>query len=547
MRRKQPLKPDEDNYNPDIELAQQISEFYGDPLGHVMFSYPWDSLSAIQLVPWGEERRTKGFEPLPAKYRDKYNVEYGPDLWACEFLEEWGNEIAARGFNGKDAVPAIRFTVASGHGIGKSVMVAWIIKFILDTRPYSRITVTANTDIQLRTKTWATLEFWHNISATRHWFELSTGRGAMALRHRDHPGTWFASAQTSREENSESFAGQQAANSTSAYVFDEASGIPDKIFEVRKGGLVAGEPMAFDFGNPTRNSGAFFENTIGKEKHRFIPKQIDSRSIYISDKKNIQEWIEDNGLESDFVKVRVRGVFPSMGSGQFIKTMDVDSAGVRPLVNVRGAQLVIGVDCSGGGHETVIYPRIGNDARSFGCERHKTDDDVFIVNRITGMVKRFHELGVKCVAIAVDDTGGYGKGIVSMLRSMGYPVVPVRFSHKAFNQKDYRYRGDEMWGRMREGLAKDLAIMEVQTRDGKDLKDQLTQREYTVTLKQQSWLEPKKLMQKRLGIDSSPDIADALALTFFDTLVGVDLPAAVEQNQIGGKVEHEYDPLEMKF
>lgn len=540
------LKPEE-TLNADVELAKQIAEFYADPLGHVIFSYPWDSNKLIQQVPWGEERRTKGFEPIPAKYRDRYNTEFGPDLWACDFLEELGQEIRARGFDGINAVDAIRESTASGHGIGKSVLVAWLIKFIMDTRPFCRGTVTANTDTQLRTKTWATLEFWHQISATRHWFNLSTGRGAMALRHRDHPGTWFTSAQTSREENSESFAGQHAANSTSFYIFDEASGIPDKIYEVRQGGLTEGEPMVFDFGNPTKNSGAFYENTFGKQRHRYIARSIDSRNVYLSNKKNIQEWLEDNGEESDFFKVRVRGIPPSMGSGQFIKSADVEDAGKRPIHNVRGAQLVIGVDCSAGGHETVIYPRLGNDARSWGCERHRTDDDVFIVNRITSMVKRFHDLGIRTVAIAVDDTGGYGKGICSMLENMGYPVVRVKFSHKAHDTIKYRFRGDEMWGRMRDAMSKDLAILEPRDKDGIVLKDQLTQREYTNTIKQQIWLEPKKLMQKRLGGDSSPDVADALALTFFETMVGIDLPANLERNEMGGKVVHEYDPLNTDF
>jgi hypothetical protein len=46
---------------------------------------------------------------------------------------------------------------------------------------------------------------------------------------------WFVSAQSCKEEDSEAFAGQHAADSTSFYIFDEASGVPDKIFEVAEG------------------------------------------------------------------------------------------------------------------------------------------------------------------------------------------------------------------------------------------------------------------------------------------------------------------------
>ena len=63
-------------------------------------------------------------------YRERFNCQFGPDLWACKFLDEWGEEIDKRGFNGTKAVDPIQFVTSSGHGIGKSTLVAWIIKFI---------------------------------------------------------------------------------------------------------------------------------------------------------------------------------------------------------------------------------------------------------------------------------------------------------------------------------------------------------------------------------------------------------------------------------
>ncbi len=541
----------EDLVRVEAELASDIREFYADPLGHVMYSYPWKTYKPIQLVPWGEERlKQPGFKPLPARFRDRFDVEFGPDEWQCEQLDELGEEIYKRKFDGTNAVPPIMMTDVTGHGTGKTTMMAWLIRFVMDTRPHCHGTVTANTDTQLRTKTWASLEFWHAIGATRHWYDLSTGRGAMAYRHKLHPGTWFISAQTSREENSEAFAGQHSASSTSFYGFDEASAIPNKIFEVRKGGLVTGEPMVFDFGNGTRNSGQFFENCVGKDAHRYIVRQIDSRKAWLSNKKLLNEWLEDCGgnEDDDFFRVRVRGEFPRQGSGQFIRTDDVVAAMRRPIQQIKGAQLVIGVDCSGGGgHETVIYPRVGLDARSWGCERHKNNDAVFIVGRIVAMVKHFRALGVKCVAIVVDDTGGYGGGIVSLLRNMGYPVMPVKFSFKATDGLKYRFKGDEMWGRMRDAIYENLAIIGTDDRSGGALKDQLTQREFTLTLKQQIWLEPKKVMQARLNSDASPDIADALALTFFEEMIGIDVPDDLGVQQGGGVVVSDYDPLDPKF
>ena len=58
---------------------------------------------------------------------------------------------------------AVRLAVASGHGIGKSALVSWIILWALSTLPDTRGVVTANTEGQLRTKTWPELAKWHAL------------------------------------------------------------------------------------------------------------------------------------------------------------------------------------------------------------------------------------------------------------------------------------------------------------------------------------------------------------------------------------------------
>lgn len=224
----------------DIQIAEVISETYNDPLTFVLLAYPW-----------GEPGELAGFK--------------GPDHWQRQFLEDLGAEVRARGFGGIHAVAPIRMATASGHGIGKSTLVAWIVNWIMSTRPHCQGTVTANTYQQLETKTWAAILRWNHLSVTSPWF-LTTGT---RIYHRDHPSTWFCAAQSCREENSEAFAGQHAATSTSFYLFDEASAIPDQIFDVAEGGLTDGEPMIFLFGNPTRNTGKFYRAAFGSDRNRW--------------------------------------------------------------------------------------------------------------------------------------------------------------------------------------------------------------------------------------------------------------------------------------
>jgi hypothetical protein len=520
------------------QLADAISEFYADPMGYVMFNWDWAGDETIQLV------------KLEEPWRSRYGVEYGPDKWACEFLEDWGREIRKRKFNGRDAVEPIQFSTASGHGIGKSVAVAWIVKFILDTRPYSKGTITANTDVQLRTKTWAALGAWHSKSLTKDWFDYSAGRGSMALRSKIAPQDWFATGQTCREENSESFAGQHAANATSFYVFDEASAVPDKIFEVRKGGLMTGEPMTFDFGNPTRNTGAFYENCVGRQKHRYKVRMIDARDVAITNKREQQKMIDDFGIDSDIVKVRVLGQFPSQSMMQFISTESAEAAADADDLERNPDPIVIGVDVARfGGDESVIYPRQGRDARSWAPKvndgRYLGLDTVQLTGKVIEKVRFFRSLKLRVARIFVDG-GGIGGGVVDQLRHLGYPVTEVNFGGKPTDSKAYRYKVDEMYGEVKEHLGRGLILPRIQGvgSTGYELTQQLTQREFGYTAKQQMNLEPKDKLRERLGV--SPDIADGLALTYAQEIApaGID---DLEGDDDHGRVNTDYDPLEDNF
>jgi len=503
--------------SPERQLAEDISIFYADPLGYVMYVFPW-----------GEDDATKQVK-LVEPWKSRYACEYGPDAWACEFLDDLGEEIKKRGFTGRASVDPIRFSTASGHGIGKSALVAWLIKFILDTRPYSRGVVTANTSEQLRTKTWPELGKWNRLSLTAHLYDYSSGKGSMSLSRKGFGREWSCEAQTCREENAEAFQGLHAANSTPFFIFDEASGIPNKIWEARAGGATDGEPMSFDFGNPTRNTGYFFENCVGKYSERFNVRSIDSRSVQITNKNLYNEWMEDYGEDSDFFKVKVRGIFPSQSSVQFINGDDLEDAIKRNTVNDPGAPVIIGVDVARfGDNDTVIYPRIGYDARSFPYKRYNGLSGPQVADRVIETIQEFLRLGKRNISLFVDG-GGLGAGPIDILRQLGYNPIPVDFGSRPTSSK-YRFKGDEIWGNMRDGL-KYLSLP-----NDDALREQLLQRQYAFTIAGKINLESKRDITKRGG--KSPDIADALALTFSSQLARDDVGVGKRLSY-----KYEYDPL----
>lgn len=462
-----------------LSLEQEIAQFYDDPLGFVLYAFPWGEKGTL----------------LDSKR--------GPRKWQWEFLEDWGKEIKDRGFDGEHPVTPIQFSIASGHGIGKSALSAWITLFIMSTRPYSKGVVTATTAPQLKTKTWAELSKWHKLCITRDWFNYNGSHGNMNLTCKVSPATWRVDGQTCREENSESFAGQHAEGSTPWYLFDEASGVPDKIFEVSEGGLTDGEPMRFLFGNPTKNTG-FFKRTFGALRHRFITRQIDSRDVRGTNKELFESWTKDYGEDSDFFRIRVKGQFPRASSMQFISSELAEGAAERSPFSDDKAPIVIGVDVARFGDDaSVIYVRQGRDGRKHGYKMYRELDSIQLAGRVAEFID-----ALKPKKVFVDGTGGYGSGVVDQLIANGYGSVvdDIQFGAKPIDMDIYFNKRAEMYGLMKEWLQIG------QIPDEQALIDDLTGVEYGFAKENKIQLEKKEDMKKR-GL-ASPDIADALALTF---------------------------------
>jgi len=470
------------------ELIEMIGSTYDDPLTFVMLAFPWETDPEIQKV--------KLLEP----WASRYGMEFGPDKWICELLDEIGEAVRERGFDGTFPVMPIETSVVSGHGIGKSAATAWLILWIISTRPKSKGTVTATTSDQLKNKTWGELGKWLKKCITRDWFVYNNGKGNMNIYQKDHKESWRCDGQTCREENSEAFAGQHSVDSTSYYIFDEASGVPQKIYEVSDGGLTDGEPMRFLFGNGTKATGDFRES---HRKHRadYIRKNIDSREVQITNKEYLEKLISRYGLDSDRVRVRVRGMFPRLSSMQFISETLVDAAYGK---NLRKGQydfapVIIGVDPAWTGDDDfAIYLRQGLMVKELGIYA-KTDDDVLMANIIAGFEDEYH-------ADAVFIDMGWGTGIYSVGKTLGREWRLVPFGGESADPGCKNKRA-EMWNNKKEWLIDGGTIPEMP-----ELRDDLISMEFKPTLDGIIQMRSKEEMKKD-GIPS-PNRADALALTF---------------------------------
>jgi hypothetical protein len=384
------------------QLIEAIAGFGLDPLAFVKFAYPW-----------GEA----GTELADAT---------GPRLWQQKLLGELGRRLR-EGYALGQQLP-ILMARASGHGVGKSTVAAWVLHWALSTMPDARVVATANTDNQLRTKTWPEVAKWLHLAINRHWFRAT----ATAIYSVDpaHERLWRADAVPWSEENTESFAGLHNKGRRIVLLFDEASAIADKIWEVSEGALTdeGTEIIWLAFGNPTRNTGRFRE-CFGRFRHRWDVAHVDARDVEGTNKTQLEQWVRDYGEDSDFVRIRVRGVFPNAGSMQLIPSDLVEAAVSRSLAELprtAADPLIMGVDVARFGDDaSVIRFRQGRDARSIPAIKMRGTDLMSLAARIADESAR---LRVDAIFI---DGGGVGGGVVNRCRQIGLKVFDVKFGAKA--------------------------------------------------------------------------------------------------------------------
>jgi hypothetical protein len=451
------------------------------PLAFVLYTFPWG----------------KAGTPL-----EHFS---GPRKWQREVLTELTEHIKQN--NGKVDFDTFRMATSSGRGIGKSALVSWLVIWMLTTRIGSTTIVSANSEAQLRSVTWAEITKWLSMSMNTHWFEVSATRVMPAkwlteLVERDLKlGTryWGVEGRLWSAENPDSYAGVHNFSGV-MLVFDEASGIEDSIWSVAAGFFTENTPNRFwlAFSNPRRNSGYFYESFHSKREF-WKNKIVDARTVEGTDKAVYQQIIDEYGADSAQAHVEVFGEFPSASDDQFIGSDIVDEAMNRDKYKDLSAPIILGVDPARfGADSTVIAVRQGRDI--IAIKRFKGDDTMETVGRIIECMEEY-----KPVLVNIDE-GGLGAGVVDRLKEQRYKVKGVNFANKSKNMMMYGNKRAEMWGDMREWL-RSASIPKDRT-----LKTDLISPLMKPDSKGAIFLESKKDMKAR-GL-ASPDAADAIALTF---------------------------------
>ena len=394
-----------------------------------------------------------------------------------------------------------RISVRSGHGVGKSTVVSWAAIWYILTRFHTKIVLTAPTSAQLYDALFAEIKRW--IKELPQPLQDLLDAKAERIELRASPTENFISARTSRAEQPEALQGIHAEHVM--LIADEASGVPEQVFEAAAGSMSGHSAVTILLGNPVRSSGFFYAT------HTRLANQWWTRKVSCTDSSRVsKEYVEEMairyGEESNAYRIRVLGEFPKSDDDTVIPMDLLDSAKQRDVVGSKVAPMIWGLDVA----------RFGSDSSTL-CKRKG--------NEVTESIRRWRNLDLMQLTGAVVaewealeepdrpqeilvDSIGLGAGVVDRLRELNLPARGINVSESPAMGTTYRNLRAELWYKAKAWLER----RDCRLPQDEQLITELATVRYKFTSNGKLQIEAKEDIRKR-GLPS-PDLADAFVLTF---------------------------------
>jgi hypothetical protein len=436
------------------------------------------------------------FEEMIVRYG---TTEDGPGMFVREILgaepEPYQDDLLRAVGRGERKI-----SVRSGHGTGKSTSLSWSMLWFVLFRFPNKVVVTAPTTAQLYDALFAELKRWINElpEALRVLLEVKTDRVELIAAASEA----FISARTSRAEQPEALAGVHSDNVM--LVVDEASGVPEQVFEAASGSMSGHSAVTILAGNPTRTSGTFFEThtRLADHWHTLHWSCVESKRV---SKEFVEEMKTRYGEDSNAYRIRVLGEFPLGDDDTIIPLHLAEAAVERDVVVSQNIRPIWSLDVARfGSDRTVLVRRTGNvitDIEAWqGLDLMAT----------TGRVKAYYDAlmpNQRPVEILVDSIG-LGSGVVDRMRELGMPVRGINVSEAPAFGNTYSNLRTELIFRVRGWLEQRTARLPKNSA----LLSELTSIRYSFGSTGKVKAESKDDMRRR-GL-RSPDLADAVFLSF---------------------------------
>ena len=452
---------------------------------------------------------------------DNFGVE--PDEWQRDALTALGGEQN----------PKRRLCMKACTGPGKSATLAWLgwhrLACFASKGEHPKGAALSITSKNLADNLWAELAKWQGHS---QFLRTAFTWTKSSIYANDHPETWFLSARSFSKDADAEAIGRALSGLHSQFPFvllDETGDMPLAVGRAAQQ-IFTGNPTdaaIIQAGNPTSTSGLLYEScTKAAEAWEVItitadpadPKRTPRVSV-----EHAQEMIDTYGRDNPWVMATILGLFPKTGFNAMIGPDDVDAAMARHYKpdQYQGAPVVIGGDVARqGDDQSALCRRQGRVV--FPIRSMRIPDTMLVADQFALDYDEH-----KPDAMFVDETGGYGAGVIDAMRLRRYDVIGVQFGGKP---NDYRYydKRSEMLFEACEWIKKGGALP-----NDRELKEELCALKY-VFQGNAFRVIPKEIIKKEIG--RSPDKADALGLTFAHPVAKRRPPMAQDQPR------REHDP-----
>ena len=446
-------------------------------------------------------QRIKHWRDNPISFvRDNFGVE--PDIWQKKAL----NAFASRDLD------MLRISLQACAGPGKSCVLAWCAWNFLscygEIGEHPKGACVSVTFENLKNGLWTELAVWRNKSEFLiNAFEWTQTK----VFAKDHPETWYLSARSYPKGSDTETIGKTLSGIHSKYVLfliDESGDIPPAIAKTAE--QAVGETLArggfvkiMQAGNPISVSGLLYEANKADDWHviRITGDPEDPDRSPRIDLDWAKSQIKKYGRDDPWLASYILGLFPKTALNSLLSVDEIDDAMNRHLIisDYGHSQKRLGIDVARFGMDsTVIFPRQGLAAFKYTEMKKASGPDV-----AARVMQAKYKWGSENEYF--DDTGGFGASAIDSMVMAGHTPIGINFSSKAINEKYFNKRA-EMWLEMCEWIKRGGAIPKCSR-----LKKELLAPTYSFR-NGRFILESKEQIKKRLGF--SPDIADALALTF---------------------------------
>jgi phage terminase large subunit len=426
-----------------------------------------------------------------------------------------------------------RVAMVACKGPGKSAVLAGIGWHFLTTNIQPKVIATSITGDNLKDGLWTEFALWQSRSPLlQELFDWNSERISL----KEAPETWWASARTwpkdaDKSAQANAIAGLHA--DCILFLLDEMAEYPEGVVAAAEAALAVGKNCKIvGAGNPTTVQGPLYrvatkDNALWRVHHITGDPDSPDRAPRVS-----KEWAkaqrEQWGADSNFYRVNVLGEFPLSGQSNLIDVSVVRKAFEVAILesDIRNDPKVLGVDCARFGDDrSVLFPRQGRAA--FVPTVYREISLMDLVGRIMNFSMKWEP-----EAIFVDQTG-LGAGVVDRLRELGAPVIGVEFGARAM-RRGAKNKRVEMWWSMRDWLNLGGCLPNLP-----ELVAELTGPTYRFDSTGAMLLESKADMKAR-GV-MSPDLADALALTFAQPVMSRTLSSSLTSRKM--QRDWDYDPI----